>query len=212
MFEMVAPHSTSRREAAHGRELLHAGAGRPGPRRRGLVATLDRDCVGEPLDTSRTRSSLVGVADEVPPSREFDASSTCQTVSPVPTPAVRKQPSSNSCSARLEARREDHVHLPAVVHWHRPRAVSCPRAAKLKDDVVLRVVVAARESTLVPLPSDQWKPCAWRPPRRRACARAPPPPDRCCRASRSARTKRRRRKLKVEAEPLKWTTPRAARR
>ena len=130
-------------EPTHRRELLHAGAGRPGASRRGLVAALDGD-LRRGVHRDKAHALLCrGRADEVPVAGELEESSTCHTVSDGPTPAVRKQPSSQFGFRLLEARREDHVDLPAVVHRHHD-VVACRGALReVEGDVVLRVVVAA---------------------------------------------------------------------
>ena len=133
-------------EAAHGRELLHARARRPRAGRRGLVAARHGD-----LRSPRPRTAVgcappeSGVPMKYRPPVSFEVSSTLHVVSEAPTPAVRKQPSWSSCFDVLEARREDHVHLPAVAHRNHRADLVQQGLREVERDVVLRVVVAVGE-------------------------------------------------------------------
>ena len=77
------------------------------------------------------------------PPVSFEESSTCHAVSDGPDAGGEEATVLQFRFGLLEARREDHVDLPAVVHRH-GRAVSIQEVLReVERDVVLRVVVAA---------------------------------------------------------------------
>ena len=133
-------------EPAHRRELLHADAARPGAGRRGLVAPLDGD-LRRGVHGDQAHALLCrGRTDEVPVARErgrivhlphrvrwTDASGQEATV---PQFALRL----------LEARGEDHVHLPAVGHRNHDVVLVAELSGEVEGDVVLRVVVSASKA------------------------------------------------------------------
>ena len=101
-------------------------------------------CPVAPPASSSTRSSLAASPMKYRPPVSCDTSSTDHTRRDRVHARRQEAPVLQLRFGRLEPRREHHVDLPAVVRRDRPADLVCERG-EVQGDVVLRVVVAARE-------------------------------------------------------------------